>query len=235
MKQQNWVLKLKNSTLLLRHYLCKSESVSFHSLFVGQENYRNVYIYIDLFLDLKCCHKVWKPTPNPREKPMNCDHWTLRLPTAAPGVALVLEVMGAASTSPTIRWCKLPSNRRMRMGFGGVGDGDILVWTYGCSNTVKLRLQNHENITGFETKGTGIEWFWYSFHFYSCLITRVLSPYHWWNLVDAWNMFQSITLILYPHWKIQFTRRKYVKHSSPQQLWTWILICDDMWYVFFFL
>jgi len=58
---------------------------------------------------------------------MNCDHWTLRLPTAAPGVALVLEVMGAASTSPTIRWCKLPSNRRMRMGFGGVGDGDILV------------------------------------------------------------------------------------------------------------
>ena len=65
-------------------------------------------------------------------------------------------------------------------------------------------------------------------HFYSCLITIVLSPYHWWKLDDAWKNFQSITLILYPHWKIQFTRRKYVKYSSPQQLWTWTLISQKV-------
>ena len=36
---------------------------------------------------------------------------------------------------------------KIGVGFGGVRDGDILVQTYACSNTLSLRLKNHQNIT----------------------------------------------------------------------------------------
>ena len=38
-----------------------------------------------------------------RERPMNCDCWTPSLPTAAPGIALALEVMGPASALSSAR------------------------------------------------------------------------------------------------------------------------------------
>ena len=59
-------------------------------MILGVAPFQETYIYVTTGQE-----NSW--TPVVRERPMNCDCWTPSLPTAAPGIALALEVMGPAS------------------------------------------------------------------------------------------------------------------------------------------